>query len=163
MPNSSYIKALAVTKSSSAYWLAKAENASLQRVYGISFPDKKKLKEWETFQRQAEERDHRKVGAQQKLFMFHEWSPGSAFFLPHGARLYNRLQNYIRAEYVKRGYSEVISPNVYNVQLWKTSGHYQNYKENMVSHTHTQTHLLHTSKLQCLTLVAVSLPWSVPL
>ena len=131
VPHSGYIKALAVTKASSAYWLAKADNPSLQRLYGISFPTKQRLKEWEAFQRSAEERDHRKVGLQQRLFFFHEWSPGSCFFLPHGARLYNRLVGYIRDEYVKRGYTEVISPNVYNVELWKTSGHYQNYKENM--------------------------------
>ena len=131
LPNTSYIKALAVTKSSSAYWMAKADAASLQRVYGISFPDKKRLKEWEAFMRAAEERDHRKVGLQQRLFFFHELSPGSCFFLPHGARVYNRLVQFIRDEYAKRGYSEVISPNVFNVQLWKTSGHYQNYKENM--------------------------------
>ena len=131
VPHSGYIKALQVTKASSAYWLAKAENPSLQRVYGISFPSKQRLKEWDALMKQAEERDHRRVGVQQRLFFFHEWSPGSCFFLPHGARLYNRLVGYIRDEYVKRGYTEVISPNVYNVELWKTSGHYQNYKENM--------------------------------
>ena len=131
VPHSGYIKAVSVTKSSSSYWLAKAENPSLQRVYGISFPNKSKLKEWEEWQRNAEERDHRRVGVQQKLFFFHEWSPGSCFFLPHGTRIYNKLCNYIRSEYVKRGYSEVISPNVFNIELWKKSGHYENYKENM--------------------------------
>jgi threonyl-tRNA synthetase len=133
VPSTGVIKAFSVTKNSSAYWLGKAENASLQRVYGISFPDKKKLKEYEEIQRLAEERDHRKVGLQQKLFFFHELSPGSCFFLPHGTRLYNKLQNFIRDEYWKRGYDEVISPNVFNVQLWKTSGHWQNYQENMFS------------------------------
>ena len=131
VPHSGYIKAVSVTKSSSAYWLAKADNPSLQRVYGISFPNKAKLKEWEEWQRNAEERDHRRVGQQQKLFFFHEWSPGSCFFLPHGTRIYNKLCNYIRSEYVKRGYSEVISPNVFNLELWKKSGHYENYKDNM--------------------------------
>ena len=131
LPNTGVVKALAVTKASSAYWLAKAENASLQRVYGISFPNKQRLKEWEEFQRRAEERDHRRVGLQQKLFFFHEWSPGSCFFLPHGARVYNKLVSFIRDEYSRRGYSEVISPNLFNVELWKRSGHYDNYKENM--------------------------------
>jgi threonyl-tRNA synthetase len=64
----------------------------------------------------------------QKLFFTHEWSPGSAFFLPHGARIYNTLINFIKNEYRKRGYNEVVTPNVYNVELWKTSGHYANYK-----------------------------------
>jgi threonyl-tRNA synthetase len=79
----------------------------------------------------AEERDHRRIGQQQELFFFHKWSPGSAFFLPHGTRIYNKLVNLIKAEYNTRGYEEVITPNVFNIELWKTSGHYENYKENM--------------------------------
>jgi threonyl-tRNA synthetase len=131
VPNSSYVRAMAVTKASSSYWLGQADQPSLQRVYGMSFPSRQQLVAWQDFQRQAEERDHRKVGVQQKLFFFHEWSPGSCFFLPHGARVYNRLCQFVRSEYARRGYSEVISPNVYNIELWKKSGHYDNYKENM--------------------------------
>jgi len=116
---------------SSAYWLAKAENASLQRVYGISFPNKEKLKEWKAFMKMAEERDHRKIGQQQELFFFHKWSPGSAFFLPHGTRVYNKLMQLIKNEYNARGYQEVITPNVFNIDLWKRSGHYDNYRDNM--------------------------------
>lgn len=131
VPNTGLVKAMAVTKHSSAYWLAKAENASLQRVYGISFPNKDKLKEWKAFMKMAEDRDHRRIGQQQELFFFHKWSPGSAFFLPHGTRVYNKLMGLIKEEYSARGYQEVISPNVFNIELWKTSGHYENYKENM--------------------------------
>jgi threonyl-tRNA synthetase len=79
----------------------------------------------------AEDRDHRKIGQQQELFFFHKWSPGSAFFLPHGTRVYNKLMGLIKNEYVQRGYQEVITPNVFNIDLWKRSGHYDNYKENM--------------------------------
>jgi threonyl-tRNA synthetase len=129
--NTGMIKAMTVTKNSSSYWLGNAENAQLQRVYGISFPDKKKLKEYLEFLELASQRDHRKVGADQQLFFFHDISPGSCFFLPHGARIYNRLIEFIRSEYRKRGFTEVISPNVFNIDLWKTSGHYDNYKENM--------------------------------
>lgn len=75
--------------------------------------------------------DHRTVGTEQELFFFHELSPGSAFFLPAGARIYSALQAMIRAEYRRRGYVEVITPNMFNVQLWKTSGHYQHYREHM--------------------------------
>jgi threonyl-tRNA synthetase len=125
------VSAMAITKNSSAYWQADATKDHLQRVYGISFPDKAKLKEYQDLIAEAEKRDHRKIGIQQKLFFFHELSPGSCFWLPHGTRLYNRLVNYIKEEYRNRGYGEVITPNVYNVNLWKTSGHYQNYKENM--------------------------------
>lgn len=131
VPNSSYVKALAVTKNSSSYWLGDAANDSLQRVYGISFPSQAQLDTWMEQQRQAEERDHRRLGVAQHLFMFHDLSPGSAFMLPHGTRVYNKLVDFMRSEYVKRGYQEVISPNVFNVDLWKTSGHYQNYKEHM--------------------------------
>jgi len=131
IPNTGKIKAMSVTKNSSSYWLGNANNPSLQRVYGISFPDKKKLKEYKLLIKEAEKRDHRKVGAAQSLFFFHKLSPGSCFFLPHGTRIYNKLQDFIRAEYRKRGYDEVITPNVYNIDLWKTSGHYANYKENM--------------------------------
>lgn len=75
--------------------------------------------------------DHRKIGQQQKLFIFHEYSPGSCFFLPHGTRIYSRLLEYMRAQYRKRGFQEVITPNIYRCDLWKISGHWQKYKENM--------------------------------
>ncbi|XP_078618699.1 threonine--tRNA ligase 1, cytoplasmic-like isoform X1 [Branchiostoma floridae x Branchiostoma japonicum] len=127
------IKALHVHKNSSTYWEGKADMESLQRVYGISFPDNKMLKEWKEFQEQAKERDHRKIGREQELFFFHELSPGSCFFLPKGAHIYNKLINYIKEEYHKRGFQEVVSPNMYNVKLWKTSGHWDHYEENMFS------------------------------
>jgi threonyl-tRNA synthetase len=73
------------------------------------------------------------VGKAQNLFFFHDLSPGSCFFQPHGTRIYNKLQELIKDQYEKRGFDEVISPNMYNVDLWKTSGHYQNYAENMFS------------------------------
>lgn len=131
VPNTKVISQMIVHKNSSSYWLANANNATLQRVYGMSFPDKKRMKEWKELLKAAAERDHRKVGAEQELFFFHQLSPGSCFFLPHGTRIYNALQDFIRTEYRKRGYQEVVTPNVFNVDLWKTSGHYANYKDNM--------------------------------
>ncbi|XP_029663792.1 threonine--tRNA ligase, cytoplasmic isoform X2 [Formica exsecta] len=125
------IKALKVTKNSSTYWEGNANAESLQRVYGISFPDAKQLKEWEKFQEEAAKRDHRKIGKEQELFFFHELSPGSCFFQPRGAYIYNTLVEFIRSEYRKRGFQEVISPNIYNSKLWQTSGHWQHYAENM--------------------------------
>ncbi|XP_067134434.1 threonine--tRNA ligase 1, cytoplasmic isoform X2 [Centruroides vittatus] len=127
------IKALQVTKNSSTYWEGNAEAETLQRIYGISFPDNKQLKEWQKFQEEAAKRDHRKLGRDQELFFFHELSPGSCFFLPKGAHIYNTLTEFIRSEYRKRGFQEVISPNVYNSKLWKVSGHWQHYAENMFS------------------------------
>lgn len=127
------IKAFQLYKNSSAYWEGKAEAETLQRIYGISFPDKKELKEWQKFQEEAKKRDHRKIGREQELFFFHELSPGSCFFFPKGAFIYNTLVNFIKEEYRKRGFTEVISPNIYNSDLWKTSGHWDHYAENMFS------------------------------
>eukprot|EP00127_Corallochytrium_limacisporum_P003514 Clim_evm142s149 gene=Clim_evmTU142s149 len=127
------IKAMTVTKTSSAYWEGKAEAESLQRVYGISFPDNKQMKIWKTIQEEAAKRDHRKIGKEQELFFFDPVSPGSCFFLQRGAVIYNRLVEYMRQEYHKRGFQEVVSPNIFNVKLWETSGHWQHYSENMFS------------------------------
>ncbi|XP_014901462.1 threonine--tRNA ligase 1, cytoplasmic isoform X1 [Poecilia latipinna] len=127
------IKALKIHKNSSTYWEGKADMETLQRIYGISFPDPKMLKEWEKFQEEAKNRDHRKLGREQELFFFHELSPGSCFFLPKGAFIYNTLIEFIRSEYRKRGFQEVVTPNIYNSKLWMTSGHWQHYSENMFS------------------------------
>ncbi|CAF0919816.1 unnamed protein product [Brachionus calyciflorus] len=125
------IKAFKLTKNSSSYWEGDSNRESLQRIYGISFPDNKQLKEWQHFQEEAAKRNHRKIGTEQELFFFHELSPGSCFFYPKGAVIYNKLVDMIRSEYRKRGFQEVITPNVYNYKLWVTSGHWQHYSENM--------------------------------
>ena len=80
---------------------------------------------------QAKERDHRRIAAKQELVMFHELSAGSAFWLPHGARIYNKLIEFIKSHYWKRGYDEVITPNVFNLDLWHQSGHAMHYKDAM--------------------------------
>ncbi|KAG5592169.1 hypothetical protein H5410_042683 [Solanum commersonii] len=131
IPNTSFVKALACTKASSAYWRGDKDRESLQRVYGISYPDKKQLKEYLVMLEEAKKYDHRELTKKQELFFFHPLSPGSCFFLPHGARICNKLLEFIRSQYWKRGYEEVWSPNMYNMQLWETSGHAANYKENM--------------------------------
>lgn len=127
------VKAIKITKGSSTYWEGNANAESLQRIYGISFPDTKQLKEWEKFQEEAAKRDHRKIGKEQELFFFHELSPGSCFFQPRGAYIYNTLVEFIRSEYRKRGFQEVVTPNIYNSKLWQTSGHWLHYAENMFS------------------------------
>lgn len=127
------VKALQITKNSATYWEGKADRESLQRIYGISFPDTKQLKEWQRIQEEAAKRDHRKLGRDQELFFFHELSPGSCFFLPKGAHIYNTLCNMMRSEYLKRGFTEVVSPNLYNIKLWEVSGHWEHYAEHMFS------------------------------
>jgi len=131
VPHTGRIKAFSVLKSSASYFLGDQSNDSLQRVYGISFPDAKQLTEYKAFLAEAARRDHRKIGKDQELFFFHELSPGSGFFLPHGTRIYNALMELMRSEYRKRNYQEVISPNMFNSKLWETSGHWQNYKDDM--------------------------------
>jgi threonyl-tRNA synthetase len=125
------VKAMTITKNSASYWEGNSEAESLQRIYGVSFPDSKQLKEWKHFQEEAAKRDHRKIGKEQDLFFFHELSPGSCFFQPKGAHIYNKLLQFIREEYWKRGFQEVITPNIYNSKLWQTSGHWGHYSENM--------------------------------
>ena len=131
LPTTGRVKAFAMTKTSSALWLGKQGNDTLQRCYGISFSDKKELTEWKTLQEEAAKRDHRKIGEDQALMFFDDLSPGSCFFLPYGARIYNKLMQIIKTEYAARGYDEVITPNMYNLKLWETSGHAAKYKENM--------------------------------
>ncbi|XP_016659427.1 threonine--tRNA ligase, cytoplasmic [Acyrthosiphon pisum] len=127
------VKAFKVIKNSATYWEGNSTAETLQRVYGISFSDNKQMKEWEKFQEEAARRDHRKIGREQELFFFHELSPGSCFFQPKGAHIYNTLIEFIKSEYRKRGFQEVVSPNIYNVKLWQTSGHWAHYAENMFS------------------------------
>jgi len=125
------IKAFEVVRHSSACWLGKPENDSMQRVYGIAFPDKGDMKKWKIFMEEAKKRDHRKLGTDQKLFFFHQLSPGSCFFEPHGARIYNKLVEFVRKQLWVRGYEEVVTPNIFNFDLWKISGHALHYSDAM--------------------------------
>ncbi len=125
------IGAVKILNTASAYWRGDSKNPQLQRIYAISFPKKEQLDDFLKKREEAEKRDHRKIGQELELFMFHEWSPGSPFLLPKGAVIYNELLNFIRGEYQKRGYKEVITPQLFNKGLWETSGHWQHFRENM--------------------------------
>ncbi|MCJ1373817.1 threonyl-tRNA synthetase [Loxospora ochrophaea] len=131
--NTSKIKAFQIMKNSSCYFRGDKDDDSLQRIYGVAFPDKKQMVEHKKFLEEAAKRDHRKIGIEQDLFFFNELSPGSCFLLPNGAIIFNALQKFLRAEYFKRGYQEVQSPNMYDVELWKRSGHWQHYQDDMFS------------------------------
>lgn len=129
--NTNQIKAFKLLSVAGAYWRGDEKNPMLQRVYATAFKDKKEL---ETYLHQIEEakkRDHRKLGKELDLFMFHEWAPGSPFFTNKGALIYNQLVNFIREMYIEFGYGEVITPQIFDVNLFHKSGHYENYKENM--------------------------------
>ncbi|KAK4187836.1 putative threonyl-tRNA synthetase [Podospora australis] len=131
VPDTGRIEAFAIMKNSSSYFLGDANNDSLQRIYGVSFPDKKQMAAHKKFLEEAAKRDHRLIGKQQELFYFEECSPGSAMWLPHGMRINNAIVEYIKEEYWKRGYDEVMTPNMFNTSLWEQSGHLAHYKEDM--------------------------------
>jgi threonyl-tRNA synthetase len=125
------IKAVKVLSLAGAYWRGDENKPQLQRIYATAFSDKKDLADYLTRLEEAKKRDHRKLGKELGLFMFHPHSPGAPFFTGKGTTVYNELVNYIREMYSETGYQEVITPQVFNVDLYKTSGHYQNYEENM--------------------------------
>jgi threonyl-tRNA synthetase len=118
-------------KNSSAYFLGDQSNDTLQRIRGVAFPDKKQMQEHLKFLEEAEKRNHQKIGKEQELFLFDEVSPGCPFLLPNGTRIFNALQKLLRTEYRKRGYQEVQSPNMFDVGIWRTSGHWQHYSDDM--------------------------------
>jgi len=125
------IKAFKLTKIAGAYWRGNAKNKMLQRVYGISFADKKDLNQYLEIIEEAKKRDHRKLGKDLDLFSFHEEGPGFPFWHPNGMYLYNKLIEYARQENRKRGYEEIRTPTILNASLWKLSGHWDNFKEAM--------------------------------
>ncbi len=128
VPHTGMLKAVKITKLAGAYWRGDAKNKQLQRIYGISFPEKKLLQEYLEQRERAEKSDHRRLGRELDLFSLHELSPGSVFFHPKGTIIYNELTNFVREEYRKRGYQEVITPNIFHKSLWETSGHWEHYK-----------------------------------
>ncbi|MCM2278196.1 MAG: threonine--tRNA ligase [Oligoflexia bacterium] len=125
------IKAFKLLSLAGAYWRGNEKNPQLQRIYGTAFTSKAELDEYLHLLEEAKKRDHRKLGKELELFTFLPESPASPFFYPKGAIVYNRLIQYIRDLYVPYEYSEVITPQVMDVSLWKTSGHYDNYVESM--------------------------------
>ncbi|MCO4755033.1 MAG: threonine--tRNA ligase [Bacteriovoracaceae bacterium] len=114
-----------------AYWRGDETRPMLQRIYAACFDDKKKLKEHLKFLEEAKKRDHRKLGKELGLFLFDQAAPGSPFFEPKGAIVYNELISFVRKIYQMYDYKEVITPQILDVELWKTSGHWDNYKDDM--------------------------------
>jgi threonyl-tRNA synthetase len=125
------IKAFKLLSVAGAYWRGDEKNPMLQRIYATAFGDKKELEQHLKNLEEAKKRDHRKVGRELGLFMFHELAPGAPFFTGKGAVIYNELQRLMRELYKDHGYQEVITPQFFDVNLFHQSGHYQNYRENM--------------------------------
>jgi len=125
------IKAFKLLSVAGAYWRGDEKNPMLQRVYATAFGDKKDLELYLHNIEEAKKRDHRKLGKELGLFHFNELAPGSPFFTGKGTVVYTELQTYIRELYREYGYQEVITPQIFDVNLFQTSGHLANYKENM--------------------------------
>ncbi len=114
-----------------AYWRGDEKNKMLTRIYGLAFETKEELDAYTKQREEAEKRDHKKLGRELELFMFHETAPGMPYWLPKGLILYKELENYWRKKHAELGYQEIASPLVNKAELWKISGHWDHYKEDM--------------------------------
>lgn len=132
LPSTGKVKAIKLTSMSSAYWRGDAKNKSLQRVYGISFPKASELEEYLTKLEEAKQRDHRKLGKELGIFMTHDLvGKGLPMYLPNGYIVWELLENYIKGKEKKLGYKHVLTPPLATVDLYKTSGHWDHYKDGM--------------------------------
>ncbi|WP_024889801.1 threonine--tRNA ligase [Luteimonas huabeiensis] len=131
VPNTRFLKSFKLLRISGAYWRGDAANEQLQRIYGTAWADDKQLKAYLQRIEEAEKRDHRRIGKAQGLFHLQEEAPGLVFWHPKGWALWQVVEQYMRRVYRDSGYGEVRCPQILDVTLWKKSGHWDNYKENM--------------------------------
>ncbi|XP_061572904.1 threonine--tRNA ligase 1, cytoplasmic isoform X1 [Cololabis saira] len=135
LPHTGLLKVFKMLQLSTVTLANHSECSALTRLSGVAFPGEKDREEWEREQEEAKRRDHRRIGTDQELFFFNEVSPGSCFFLPKGAHIYNTLTDFIKSEYRRRGFTEVVTPTLYSTALWERSGHWEHYSENMFTVT----------------------------
>ncbi len=131
VPSTGKLGAFKLLSAAGAYWRGDEHNAMLQRIYGTAWSDEKELQDYLRQIEEAKARDHRKLGKELGLIHFSPLAPAMPIFLPKGAVIYNELIDFVRKFYQRDGYSEVVTPLVWDIQLFITSGHYENYKENM--------------------------------
>ncbi len=131
MESTGKIKAIKLMSVAGAYWRGDSERPMLQRIYATAFPSQQELDEYIAKLEEAKKRDHRKIGKEMDLFMLIDEGPGFPFFLPKGMVIRNGLESFWREEHSKRGYNEIKTPLILNEQLWRTSGHWDHYKDNM--------------------------------
>jgi len=131
VPSTGRLAAFKLLSVAGAYWLGDENNKMLQRIYGTAFFTQEELDRHLALLEQARQRDHRKLGRELGLFSFHPEAPASPFFQPSGATIYRLLVDYVESLYARYGYSQVITPQIFDVALWKRSGHYDHYRENM--------------------------------
>ena len=138
LPNTGYIKAIKLTSIAGAYWRGDEKNKMLTRIYGVSFPKKSMLDEHLAMLEEAKKRDHRKLGKELELFTFSQRvGQGLPLWLPKGAELRGRLENFLRAVQKKYGYEQVITPHIGQKELYVTSGHYAKYGKDSFQPIHT--------------------------
>jgi threonyl-tRNA synthetase len=123
--------AFKLMKLAGAYWRGDSNRPMLQRIYGVAFENRQKLKDYLTFLEEAEKRDHRRLGREMDLFHFQEEAPGMVFWHPSGWTVYRALQDYMRRRLDAAGYKEINTPQVIDRKLWEASGHWDKYRENM--------------------------------
>lgn len=131
LPNLGKIKSFKILKTSGAYWKGDSNREMLTRIYAISFPDRKLLKEYLFFLEEAKKRDHKIIGPKLDLFSLKEEGPGMPFIHPKGMIIWNCLIGYLRSLHDKAGYAEIKTPQILSQTLWETSGHWYHYRENM--------------------------------
>ena len=131
MASTGQIKAIKLMSVAGAYWRGDSDRQMLQRIYATAFPTQEELDAYITRMEEAKKRDHRKLGKEMDLFMLTDEGPGFPFFLPKGMVIRNELESYWKQEHYMRGYSEIRTPLILNEQLWRTSGHWDHYKDNM--------------------------------
>lgn len=131
VPNTRFLKVFKLTKLAGAYWRGDAKNEQLQRIYGTAWADKKDLQAYITRIEEAEKRDHRRLGRELDLFHIDECSPGTVFWHPKGWRVWQEVEQYMRAVYRNNGYEEVKAPQILDKTLWEKTGHWDKYRDNM--------------------------------
>ena len=131
VPSAGKLRYFKLLGTSGAYWRGDSKNKMLQRVYGVSFPKKKMLDDHLKMLEEAKLRDHRRLGRELELFVFHDVAPGAPFWLPKGMIIFRELEKFIREELDKRNYLEISTPMLVKKDLWEQSGHWGHYKENM--------------------------------
>uniref|UniRef100_A0A7N8WJA7 threonine--tRNA ligase n=1 Tax=Mastacembelus armatus TaxID=205130 RepID=A0A7N8WJA7_9TELE len=147
---SHYVPYFSLTSQLSPVTLAnQTESSGLMRLLGVAFPGQKDKDEWERQQEEARRRDHRRIGTDQELYFFNDISPGSCFFLPKGAHIYNTLTDFIKSEYRRRGFTEVVTPTLYSTALWERSGHWEHYSENMFTVTSEGSQIYALKPMNC--------------
>jgi threonyl-tRNA synthetase len=150
VPSSGRLKAFKLLNTSNAYWKGDARNQPMQRIYGTAFFNKEQLDQYLARIEEAKKRDHRKLGKELGLFMFHPWAPGEPFWLAKGTILVNLLGNYMRSVLFPEGYIEVRTPLVFNKALWETSGHWEHYRQNMfLIQTHSDEEAAGLKAMNC--------------